>query len=154
MAKLTSVRNIQPATIEIGGRLRTIKFDLNAFAELENKYGTVQKAMDAMQTGSMKDIRKVLWAGLIHDEVKEYDEDGIPISYNITVGEVAGWISSPMMLNVASEKLGQAMSEGMPEQVKVAAAKVIQDTQVVDDIHKPATVVLTEAEKLEEAKNV
>lgn len=45
---------------------REIRFDMNAFAELEDKFGSMDAAFQAMQTGSMKAARTLLWAGLIH----------------------------------------------------------------------------------------
>jgi hypothetical protein len=49
---------------------RTLKFDLNAFIELEDLYGSIEAALEAMQSGKnqIKAIRAVLWAGLLHEE--------------------------------------------------------------------------------------
>jgi predicted homoserine dehydrogenase-like protein len=47
---------------------RTLKYDLNAFAELEEIYGSMEQAFAAMQSGSMKAARTLLWAGLLHEE--------------------------------------------------------------------------------------
>ena len=49
---------------------RTLLFDLNAFAELEERFGSMDKAFDAMQKGSLKAARTLLWAGLLHEDVK------------------------------------------------------------------------------------
>lgn len=49
-------------------RERTLKFDLNAFIELETMYGSVQKVLDEIQKGSIKAVRDTLWAGLIHED--------------------------------------------------------------------------------------
>ena len=49
---------------------RKLKFDLNAFIELEDLYGSIEDALKEMQEGKnkIKAIRAVLWAGLIHED--------------------------------------------------------------------------------------
>ena len=54
-------------TIELD-KPRTLLFDLNAFSELEDVYGSMDAAFKAMQTGSMKAARTLLWAGLLHED--------------------------------------------------------------------------------------
>lgn len=45
---------------------RTLLFDLNAFAELEDKFGSLDQAFQKMQQGSVKATRTLLWAGLLY----------------------------------------------------------------------------------------
>jgi hypothetical protein len=47
---------------------RVLKFTLNSFAELEDMYGSVDQAMKSLEGGSMKAVRTLLWAGLIHED--------------------------------------------------------------------------------------
>lgn len=47
---------------------RRLVFDLNAFCELEDKYGTIEKAMNEMQKGSIKAIRYMLYLGLLNED--------------------------------------------------------------------------------------
>ena len=47
---------------------RTLLFDLNAFAELEDKFGSLDQAFQKMQQGSVKATRTLLWAGLLHED--------------------------------------------------------------------------------------
>lgn len=47
---------------------RTLVYDLNAFVELEDKYGTHRKALEAIQSKKLKAIRAWLWAGLVHED--------------------------------------------------------------------------------------
>ena len=49
---------------------RTLLFDLNAFAELEDKFGSLDQAFQKMQQGSVKATRTLLWAGLLHEDEK------------------------------------------------------------------------------------
>jgi hypothetical protein len=113
MAKLNQVRPSLPQMF-LGGRLRTLQYDMNAFSELDKRYGSVQEAMAQMQKGRMADIKIILWAGLIHDEV-EFDEDtGEPAKYNITPYQVGSWVQPDQMAEV-SEKMALAMGGSVPE---------------------------------------
>ncbi|WP_026975984.1 GTA-gp10 family protein [Alicyclobacillus contaminans] len=56
-----------PITLE---KERTLKYDLNAFAELEERFGTVQQAFDELQKQKLKAVRAIVWAGLIHEDPK------------------------------------------------------------------------------------
>jgi len=66
MSNVASVRN-KGVRVELD-KPRTLKFDLNSFAELEERYGSVDKAMQVLQSGTIKGIRTLLWCGLIHEE--------------------------------------------------------------------------------------
>ncbi len=62
---------VKPKAIKIilsDGVERELKFTLNALAELEDKYGTVDGAFEAMDKGSIKAVRFILWAGLAHGD--------------------------------------------------------------------------------------
>ncbi len=65
-AKDIKVKKVQ---VELD-RPRTIKFDLNSFIELEELYGSINNALKEMEKGSVKAVRAVLWAGLIHEDEK------------------------------------------------------------------------------------
>lgn len=159
MSNLKDIRN-KPVSIELGGKDRTIKFDLNAFAELEERYGNVQNAMREMQSGSMKGIKTVLWAGLIHEEAVIDEKTGEPIKYNITPYNVGSWIS-PDSLPDISMKLAEAMGYSIPDidkmpEVKKQLEELGIDVNALKDSNgqEIAKVVLTEDEKKEEEKNV
>ena len=49
-------------------RERHLIYDLNAFCDLEDKYGTIEKALDEMQKGSIKAIRYMLYLGLLNED--------------------------------------------------------------------------------------
>jgi hypothetical protein len=66
MSNLEDVR-IKTVPIKLD-KERNLRFDLNAFAELEEAYGDIEQAMKAMEKGSIKALRAILWAGLIHEE--------------------------------------------------------------------------------------
>jgi hypothetical protein len=68
MADIAKVRKA-PVKVDIGdGQERHLRYTLNAFALLEEKYGTMEKAMEALESGSIIAIRYILWAGLVHED--------------------------------------------------------------------------------------
>lgn len=55
-----------PVMIELDGKQRTLKFDLNALCLFEEAAGI--GITEALQKRSMSAIRALLWAGLIHED--------------------------------------------------------------------------------------
>ena len=151
MAQVKNIRNL-PVQIELGDKTRTIKYDLNAFAELELRFGSVQKAMDDLQSGSMKSVRIILWAGLIHEEAIVDEFSGEPTGYKITPYQVGGWVD-PTRMQEISEKIGQAVSGGIPDTLP----KELPKSTGIVDVTEMAKVVLTPEEeaqsKAEQEKN-
>lgn len=99
-----------------GGKERYICFDLNAFAELEERFGSMEEAQNRLQSGSMKDIRLVMWLGLIWDETVADPETGEPIKYNISVFQVGSWLNTSNLNDVVT-KLQAAMTGALPDDV-------------------------------------
>lgn len=130
MANVDKIREFDPIKIDLGGKERIIQFDMNAFALLENKFGSIQGALETFEAGRMSDIKLILWTGLVHEEVKGYDEDtGEPTGYNITPYQVGSWIKNPGMLKDVSAKLGEAMAAGMSDSDLEAAEEFIKQQQ-------------------------
>lgn len=68
MANIKKLRR-EPVVIDIGdGVERTLRYTLNSFALIEEKYGTIDKAMEALRSGSVAAVRFALWAGLVHED--------------------------------------------------------------------------------------
>jgi len=68
MANIKNLRR-EPVIIDIGdGVERKLRYTLNSFALIEEKYGTIDKAMEVLKSGSVAAIRFVLWAGLVHED--------------------------------------------------------------------------------------
>lgn len=68
---MSNLREAKPKvkTITLSdGVEREIRFTLNAMAELEDRYGSVQAAFEALDNNSIKAVRCVLWAGLMHSD--------------------------------------------------------------------------------------
>jgi hypothetical protein len=81
---------------------RILEYDFNAFVELEEKFGTIQGAMEQLQDGKLKNVRTILWAGLI-----EEDE-------TLTEKEVGKMIHLDKIQELA-EKINEALSKALPE---------------------------------------
>jgi len=68
MANIKKLRR-EPVVVDIGdGVERKLRYTLNSFALIEEKYGTVDNAMEVLKSGSVAAIRFVLWAGLVHED--------------------------------------------------------------------------------------
>ncbi len=68
---MANVKDVKSKAIKItlnDGVERTIKFTLNALAELEDRYGSVDEAFKQLDNNSIKAVRCILWAGLIHED--------------------------------------------------------------------------------------
>lgn len=117
---------------EYGGKERYICFDLNAFAEIEERFGSMDKAQERLSSGSMKDIRTVMWLGLIWDEAEIDPATGEPTKYNLSEYQVGSWLNTSNLGDVVTQ-LQAAMSGALPDD---AAIQEMQSTQVEDPVGK------------------
>lgn len=68
---MANVRDVKSKEVKLtlnDGVERTLKFDLNAMAELEDEYGSVDAAFEMLDKNSIKAVRFILWAGLMHED--------------------------------------------------------------------------------------
>lgn len=47
---------------------RSLRLDLNAFCVLEETYGDSFPILESAERGSLKALRSVVWAGLVHED--------------------------------------------------------------------------------------
>lgn len=94
--------------VTLGGEKRIVKYDLNSFAVLEEIYGSVDNAMKALEEGSIKAVRTVLWAGLIHEKMGDNGEPAI------TQIQVGSWIGLGD-LEVVSDAVRDALDASTPK---------------------------------------
>lgn len=100
MSNVSKIKR-QPVYIELGGEQKQLKYTLNSFAEMEDRYGSVDEALKAMEKGSIKAVRFMLWVGLIHaDDTITEKQVGALIELND--------------LNELSEKMNQTMNLDLP----------------------------------------
>jgi hypothetical protein len=94
----------KPVYIDIGdGKQRQLKYTLNSFALMEDKYGTIDDAMSAMEKGSVKAVRFALWAGLVHQDAELTEE-------------YVGSMIDLSELETIATKMNEAMIGDLPEQ--------------------------------------
>lgn len=74
--------------IEVGGKDRTLKFDLNALAEVEDrlKLSGINDVIPLLERISIRTVRCLLWAGLFHEDPTLTEKD--VGSWNIDVRDV------------------------------------------------------------------
>lgn len=102
---MSNVKDAKPRmkTITLkDGVEREICFTLNAMAELEDKYGSVDDAFKKLDEGSIKAARFILWAGLLHTEE------------GLTEQQVGNLIDLDL-LNGIMESMSAALGEDMPQ---------------------------------------
>lgn len=117
MANVAAVRPVKQ-TIDLGdGVEREVVFTLNAMAELEEKYGTIEAAFEKVQSGSVAAIRFLLWCILVPD-----GED------DMTEREV-GKLIDISKLNDIMEAIMSAFESQMPESKEAPNVVTLARTQ-------------------------
>lgn len=86
---------------------RHLAYDLNAFCELEERFGTIQDAFDELQKGKIKTIRAMLYIGLLHEDD------------TITEKQVGGMVGISDLQEVA-KKIAEAITANLPQDAKDA----------------------------------
>lgn len=149
-----NVSKVKPMRVFVElDKQRELKYDLNAYTELEKRFGSVEEAMTKLQEGSMQSIKIILWVGLIHEEAVIDPDTGDAISYNITPYQVGGWISPGILADVThklTEAIGASMPEAPVETERIPLPMFTAETAVSEV--KMAAVVLTPAEQKEAEK--
>lgn len=100
---MANLRDVKSKAVKItlsDGIERTIRFTLNAMAELEERYGSVDEAFAQLDKNSIKALRCILWAGLMHEDsglTEQQVGDLIDIQYlQELMGSVGEAIASDM----------------------------------------------------------
>jgi hypothetical protein len=128
MANAKNVR-VKPVELNINGKLYTLKYDFNAFIELEEIYGSIDEALAKLQGEvimdkdgkpvmikdkdgediekrniSLKALRDFLWSGLLYG------------NENITKKDVAHMLEFTNFSEI-TEKMMEAINASLPEKV-------------------------------------
>jgi len=105
MSNLRSIKQ-KPVDIEIEGKIYKLVYTLNSIIEVEEEYGSLNAALDKMEEGSIKAIRKLIWAGFIqeHPEITE-----------VQVGAMLPMESMSEIADIIAEVLGGSMPEAEEE---------------------------------------
>lgn len=84
------------------GVARELRFTLNAMAEMEDRYGSVEAAFKALESNSMKAVRFILWCGLM------YTEEGL-------TEQQVGALIDLQCLEEINNVMAEAFGNDMPE---------------------------------------
>lgn len=94
---LDTIKNKKIA-INVGGKERHIYFNMNAFVALEDAYGNLEGMLAALNSGSIKAVRKFLFIGFMHED-KTLTEDEVGSWFDMSnVNEVSNAISDALSL--------------------------------------------------------
>ena len=113
-----NIKDVKSKTVQLilmDGKERHLRFTLNALAELEDKYGSVEAAFNKVEKeNSVSALRYVLWAGLMWED----DE--------LTDKQVGNLIDLNYMQEMITT-LGVALDGDMPvdPQAKILAAQSV-----------------------------
>lgn len=124
---------IKKVTINLDGKEETIIFDFNAMALLEEKYNNIQGIFDALDKGSIKGVRDMIWAGLSHKYMDEITEEmpftAVEIGRKLQLGQV----------NEIGETLKGALIAALPKKEDVLdeeAYETVVDDEINDILKK------------------
>ena len=106
----------ESVNVELGGQTRQLRYDFNALVALEDELKISIADIGMLLSGSvkLKDLRAILWAGLIHA-----DE-------SLTPKEVGAMIGSVEDMKVLGEAIRQAIEAAFPPADKKAVVKKLR----------------------------
>ena len=99
---------------------RTLYYDLNAFVELEEKFGSINDALKALSEASVKALRTILWVGLIHED---------PGLTECQVGAMVDFTA----LNEITEKINEAIMDALPPMTPEEQAELERKQRELED---------------------
>ena len=85
---------------------RYIKFGFEAFALLEEKFGTLEQAMSALEEGKLNTLKTILWAGL---------QDGLEEDEVLTEKQVGKMLEIDMLSMIVAA-ITSAINQAMPQE--------------------------------------
>lgn len=103
MANIKDLKR-KPIIIELDKK-REVKFTLGSMALLEEEYGEVEKALEVVNKGKIKDIIFFIWAALLHEDEK------------LTKNKVANLIDIRDLQNMM-DIISQAIKADLPQPIE------------------------------------
>jgi hypothetical protein len=101
--------------LEIGGKERTLKIDLNALAEVEDrlKVSGMNDLMPLLERVSIRAVRCLLWAALIHEDPTLTEKD--VGAWTMNLQEVVQKLSQALQASFRVELMPTEHAAGVPE---------------------------------------
>lgn len=110
--------------IEIGGKVRHLLFDMNAYCEYEDIYGTTETIMETASSKKIKDVRSMVRIGLLHEYAKATDN------------MIGSWMSNMEQYTEAQEKVFYAVVASLPKETQEAIQQALENTEDAEDINE------------------
>lgn len=110
MSNVRDIKSRNNTIVLSDGNTYTLRYTLNALAELEDRYGSVDAAFEAMNKNSIKAIRCVLWAGLIAEQPDLTEMQVGALIDTDTITELMGSVEQAMAGDMPTESSGQVAS--------------------------------------------
>lgn len=108
-----NLENIKEKTVKIKlDKERELKFGFTAFAILEERFGSLVSAMEALQSEKLSTILVLLWAGL---------QDSLEEGEVLTEKQLSKMLTMQELPKIM-ESLSTAINQGLPEE-EVASKK-------------------------------
>jgi hypothetical protein len=99
---MSNVNKVKKPAVTIDlDKERHLKYTLNAFAEMEDRYGSVDAALEVVKNNNMRAIIFIIWCGLTHE-----DED-------LTEKQVGNMIEIDQLQDIVG-KLNEAIGGDLP----------------------------------------
>jgi hypothetical protein len=96
---------------------RNLLYDMNAFIELEQRFGSVENALEELgKKANLKSVRTILWAGLVHEDENLQEKD---VFRGVSLGS----------LQDITEILMTAIEQSMPKNDGKNVQKATQPTE-------------------------
>lgn len=115
--KLKDIR-LKPVPITLD-KPRTVFYDFNAYAELEEQFGSLDNMFRRIEKPKLKDLQMLLWAGLLHELPDPVIKDGKTIYYDdeepFTVRKVGSILHGIKDLAQINFAVFTAVAEAMPQ---------------------------------------
>ena len=118
MSNVSAVKNTK-RTVDLGdGVEREVILSLNAMADLEEKYGSIEAAVAKVQEGSVAAIRYLLWCILVPDGDEDLTEK--------EVGKLIRIDNLPEIMGSLMDVLEEQMPEGATGPNQATPTNVVQ----------------------------
>ena len=104
MSNINDTKSIKtPITLRDGVE-RELLYTLNALAEMEDRNGSVEKTFEELDKNSIKAIRFVIWAGLLHNEAEALTEQQVGNLIDVQcLNDIVGTVAGALNANLPEE---------------------------------------------------
>lgn len=103
--------------VELGGKIRQLRFTFHALALVEEKLGltSIEEVFPRLQAKSLRVVITLLWAGLIHDEPELTEREVGEMDFDLSAAMLAAGEALALCFRgsiPATDAAGQGAAEG------------------------------------------